>query len=181
MDIIYRAMLYRFIIMILLYKIPIDPIKRIVFILLMDSMDSFYIKYNTNKKWIGCDLCKTWRYQFIDKWLDLLGYYFVYLIIQQNDLLNQTFKNENKYILKILLYSIYYRFVGVLLFNITKKSIYLVIFADLFKEFLIYDVIMKNQPDSQGYIIVFILKILFEYYWHQKYNKKEYKDPLWIN
>ncbi len=179
MDIIYEAMLLRFIIMILLFKLPFNHIIKIILILCMDFMDSLYIKYHTNKKWIGCDICKTWRYQFIDKWLDLFGYYLVYLVLKETNLLNQLFKNKNDNILNILLYSIYYRLIGVILFSLTKKSYYLIIFADVFKEFLIYDVLMLNKPYQEGYIIIFIIKIIFEYFWHQKYNKKKYSNNLY--
>lgn len=166
--------------MILLFKLPFHPIFKIILILSMDFIDSLYIKYNTNKKWIGCDICKTWRYQFIDKWLDLFGYYLVYLVLKETNLLNHLFKNKNNNILNILLYSIYYRLIGVILFSLTKKSYYLVIFADVFKEFLIYNILMLNKPYKEGYIIIFIFKIIFEYYWHQKYNKKEYINNLLI-
>ncbi len=185
MDVIYEAFILRFIVMILLFKLPINNIIKVILILLMDCIKGIYIKYRTNEKVykLKCDLCKTWRYQFIDKWLDLFGYYLVYLILKKNNLLNKLFiskAQQNKNILTILLYTIYYRLIGVILFSLSKKSYYLVIFADLFKEFLIYDILMKNKPYIQGYYIIFILKILFEYYWHQKHNKTEYKDNLFI-
>ncbi len=182
MDIIYETMIMRFIIMIILYKLDINPIYKIVLLLCMDFIDSLYIKYNTNKKWIGCDICKSWRYQFIDKWLDLFGYYLVYLILEETHIIYKLYKNieEENNIIELLLYTIYYRLIGVIFFSITKKSYYLVIFADLFKEFLIYNIIMRNQPYKEGYLIIFILKIIFEYFWHQNYNKKIYSNSLII-
>ncbi len=168
--------------MLVLYKLPMNNVLKIVIILLMDALKGFYIKYKNNEKVykFGCKICKTWRYQFIDKWVDLFGYYLVYLIMKETNILEKIYEERNNYIMDVLLKSIQYRLLGVILFSLTKKSYYLVIFADVFKEFLIYNVLMKNKPYKTGFIIVFILKIVFEYYWHQKHNKIEYSNNLII-
>ena len=100
---------------------------------------------------------KTFYYQYLDKIFDSVSYLLLFLF----------FRLDN-----VVLYFILYRIVGVLLFSLTKNSMWLILFFDFVKEFLLYIFIFKN---NYIYLPVFVLgKIAFEYYFHNVINKSQY-------
>jgi hypothetical protein len=100
---------------------------------------------------------KTFYYQINDKIVDMLSYLLLYFIIPINPLL------------QIL---IIYRLIGIILFGITKQSIYLIIFFDLIKEYLLYFYLFGN---NNIYLPILIVgKIIIEYILHTKINKLNY-------
>lgn len=116
-----------------------------IILLVLDKLDNILI------------CTKTFYYQLNDKIVDLLSYLLVFTLIPINN---------------ILLLLIIYRLIGVILFGITGLSIYLVIFFDFIKEYLLYIYLFKN---NNSYIYLFIVgKILIEYIHHNYLNKNSY-------
>ena len=82
------------------------------------------------------------HYQKYDKIVDIFSYILL-LFIYYDD--------------KLLLYFIIYRLIGVILFSLTKKSIYLIIFFDFIKEYLLYQCnipLLKNPSKFHVHILV---------------------------
>jgi len=103
---------------------------------------------------------KYFKYQSMDKIIDILSYFILFLII----------KND-----KLLYLFIIYRFIGVLLFLITKNSYCLVFFFDFIKEYLLYIFIFGY---NYNFIYIFIiLKIILEYLLHIIHNNVNYNYP----
>ena len=123
----------------------------IVYIIL-DYIDNIFFKFN-NKK---CS--QMFHYQKYDKIVDIFSYILL-LFIYYDD--------------KLLLYFIIYRLIGVILFSLTKKSIYLIIFFDFIKEYLLYKHFYKNYNDKIYYFI--IIKIIIEIIMHKFINKHNYQ------
>jgi len=120
-----------------------------ILLIVLDNYDNIFIK---QKK-----CTKTFHYQINDKLIDLLTYILVIII----------FKIDNIYLLFLL-----WRTIGIILFNLTKKSIYLITMFDFMKEYLIYLYLFNRNNNYLG-ICVFG-KIIFEYYYHTKVNNKIY-------
>ena len=134
-----------------------------VVLMLLDSVDGRFIKLFINKsnnvKHLRCT--GLFKYQDSDKICDSFSYLLAYIF------LTKCFKVDN-----ILLFLILYRIIGVILFSITKNSVWLVLFFDFIKEYFIYLFIFSN---NYMYIPLFVLgKIVFEYYWHTIKNNYEY-------
>ena len=125
-----------------------------ILLILLDEIDNIFTvfhKYNNN-------YTKTFYYQYNDKICDIISYFILFLF----------FKIDN-----IALFFILYRLIGVILFTITKDSIYLIIFFDFVKEYLLYLFIFGK---NYNYILFFVIgKICFEYYYHTIHNKNNYK------
>lgn len=62
---------------------------------------------------------------------------------------------------------------GVILFYITKKSYYLIIFFDFAKEYLLYLYFIKKKTKQKIFLFITI-KIIYEYIFHTLWNKKNY-------
>ncbi len=146
------SFLTRFILITLLYYLNINDLLKVILIILTDNIDCVLFKYFNNKN------CKNFSYQISDKILDLYSYFLIYKFLNLNT---------------IYLYIILYRLIGVLLFSLSAQSIYLVVFPDIFKEVLLYNYIFGEL--NYGIIIVIILKIMFEYYWHSVKNPISYR------
>jgi hypothetical protein len=134
-----------------------------IILTLLDRTDDIFIKLFINKsnnvKHIGCT--KLFNYQKSDKICDSFSYLLAYIF------LIVCFKQDN-----ILLFLIIYRIVGIILFSVTKNSLWLILFFDFIKEYFIYLFIFNN---NFIYIPLFILgKIIFEYYWHTILNSNKY-------
>ena len=100
---------------------------------------------------------KSFDYQLKDKLVDLLTYVFAYFILGLDP---------------NILYLIIYRTIGVVLFYLTKKSYWLVLFFDFIKEYMLYVYIFKH---NYKYLpIMASIKIAFEYYFHSYHNMKTY-------
>jgi hypothetical protein len=134
-------------------------------LILLDHIDNIcnnlirFYNYISNKKIVNCS--RLFYYQNQDKICDSFSYLLSYLF------LCLFFKVDN-----ILFLFIVYRIIGVILFNITKNSVWLIVFFDFVKEYFIYLFIFSN---NYRYIPLFILcKIYFEYYWHRIHNNSNY-------
>jgi hypothetical protein len=117
-----------------------------------DNIHTYSLKYRGKEN--GCT--KTFDYQIKDKIIDVLSYFFSFSL----------FGDSN-----VLLLSIY-RAIGVILFYFTRASYWLILFFDFVKEYMLYIYLFK---DNCTYLPIAIIgKILFEYYFHTKHNKREY-------
>jgi len=113
----------------------------------------YLLDISDNIPYINLSCVDNFYYKINDKINDLLSYLLVYLFFPLN---------------KIFLIFIIYRAIGVLLFAITKKSIWFTIMPDLFKEYLIYVHIFKS---NNNYLPILIsCKMLFEYKLHGNYK-----------
>ena len=130
----------------------------VLLLTILDIVDSVFLT-KSNKK---CICCLSYNYQIIDKINDLISYFIVLLLLFPVSSFNYN----------ILKYFIIYRFIGVILFALTKQSIWLIIFFDFIKEYILYFTFFGNNFQ---YIYFFIIaKILFEYFFHTKFNKITY-------
>lgn len=122
-----------------------------ILLVILDGVDSIFTFYKKN----NCN--QTFYYQYLDKICDSISYLLLFLF----------FKLEN-----ILLYLVLYRIIGVILFSITKNSIYLMLFFDFVKEYLFYSFVFKN---NYIYLPLFVIcKIAYEIYLHSVLNKLHY-------
>ena len=103
-------------------------------------------------------ICKTFEYQYLDKLADLLTYFILFIYLGLNPL----------YLILILS-----RLVGVIMFNFSLNSQWLVIFPDLFKEILLYEWFI-DKINVNSFTIIYSLKLIFEYVWHNYQNKNNY-------
>jgi len=104
----------------------------------------------------ACEQCYfLFDYQYQDKICDLLSYALTYLFLPVD----------------ALFYLIMYRACGVTLFTLTKQSVWLIVFFDFVKEYMLYSFFFN----SYIYLPLFVLgKIGFEYYWHKRKNTAVY-------
>jgi len=113
----------------------------------LDSIFTLFYKGNLKDCWNQCTGLH--YYQSMDKVLDLLTYILIYFFLDCNP---------------IIRFFILWRVFGVILFNITKNWIWLVIFFDFIKEYLVY---LHFFRKNNKYLPFFIIgKIGFEYYLH---------------
>jgi hypothetical protein len=105
------------------------------------------------------DMCKSYNYQFMDKVIDLLTYFMVYVYFGLNP---------------IYFYIIIIRLIGILMFYKTMNSRWLVLFPDVFKEILLYDWFIAKL-NLTNFSMIFICKTIFEYIWHNYVNPNNYK------
>jgi len=126
-------------------------ILPILLIVLDKCDDTITIPLNDTK------CAKTFGYQSLDKIVDCFSYLLLLSVLDYDPL---------------LIFFIFYRIIGVLLFLLTRKSYPLIIFFDFVKEYLLYRYIFGT---NYSYICLFILfKIIFEFYFHTFYNKSSY-------
>jgi hypothetical protein len=131
-----------------------------VLLTILDSFDGIPAVINKQNQCI-----QQYYYQIIDKMVDSTSYVLVYFYLQYFFRLDT---NSNT----ILLIFILYRIIGVGLFYKTKDSIWLIVFFDFVKEFLLYLAVFGN---NYSYIFFFIVcKIIFEYYLHTIINPNKY-------
>jgi hypothetical protein len=119
---------------------------------LLDYCDGFWFKIEKNTACV-----KTFDYQSHDKVIDLVSYVLLFIFFQLD--------------YKLLFFACY-RMIGVFLFIFTRDSIWLVLFFDLIKEYLLYLFIFGNN--YLYFPIMIILKIIFEFYIHKMYNSADY-------
>jgi hypothetical protein len=118
-----------------------------------DNIETFELKYR--KKENGCT--KTFDYQIKDKILDISSYFYTYYLFPLD---------RNIGLLSL------YRTIGTILFSITKKSYWLVVFFDFVKEYMVYIYFFK---DNFKYLpLTTLIKIAFEFYFHSEINKENY-------
>jgi len=122
-------------------------------LLILDLTDNIVTTFHNQTK-----VCaKTFHYQKLDKICDLVSYFALFLFFD--------FDNYLKYF-------VLYRGIGVILFCLTKNSIWLIVFFDFIKEYLLYLFIFGNKFIYLPFFMV--CKIIFEYYLHTKVNKSHY-------
>jgi hypothetical protein len=96
---------------------------------------------------------KTYDYQKKDKIVDILSY-----------LILLNFYESDKY----LNFFVFYRLIGVILYILTNNSNWLIIFADIVKEYMLYKYIFG---ENNNYLSILILgKVLFEIYFNKIKN-----------
>lgn len=100
---------------------------------------------------------KTFHYQLLDKICDSFSYLLLFFF----------FKIDAN-----ILYFTIYRIIGVLLFGLSKRTFWLIIFFDFVKEYMIYLYFFMNANNYLQFFIV--CKIIFEYYFHTVVNKSKY-------
>ncbi len=150
-------------------------IKKYIYLFLpiglsiLDKIDEIFISYamllqylninNTNNIYFKCSA--NFYYQYYDKIYDSLSYILTFLLCLY-------FKKD-----LILLWFIIYRIIGVILFCLTKDSLWLIVFFDFIKEYLLYLFVFNT---NYAYILVFIfLKICFEIWLHKYHIQTNYK------
>jgi hypothetical protein len=117
---------------------------------LLDTSDNVWTKYYRQ------NICThIYTYQVSDKICDAASYLLVLAF----------FDFDN-----ILWFFVFYRLMGVLLFTITKQTLWLVVCFDFVKEYLIYSYMFGHNLSYLG--IGVVGKIVFEYFFHRVYHKK---------
>jgi hypothetical protein len=153
----------RLIATIVLLLLPIGYKLKTILIFLTDSIDCRTIEllhYLQNKP--VDRLCKSYKYQSVDKAVDLFTYLLVYLYLGLSPL---------------YLFIILWRLVGISLFYLTSSSAWLIVCPDLFKELLLYSWYI-HPINTVNFSVIIVLKIIFEYVWHTKHNPNVYKTEL---
>lgn len=162
-DYIFNGMILRYIITIFSFYILFlfrsnETINKYIFLILpillviLDGIDTIFTFLYKIK-----NCYQTFYYQYLDKICDSVSYLLLFLF----------FKLDNMF-----LYFVLYRIIGVILFSLTKNSIYLMLFFDFIKEYLLYSFVFKN---NYTYLpIIVICKIAYEIYFHSVINKLHY-------
>jgi hypothetical protein len=138
------------------YLYIILPISLVI----LDSTDTIFSKLYSFKQGYYKDQCiHTFFYQSIDKINDLACYVLAWYWFD--------LKSDPLFLVFCIL-----RAFGVTGFLLTKKSYPLMIFPDLFKEYLIYRYLIPKGFNLLP--IVIILKIGFEIFFHTQVNQSSY-------
>lgn len=150
----------------MLLFLPIPPIIKIFLALLMDNLDSSVYKMLVDKSYNT----KTFQYQSYDKIVDLYTEAFIILYMISFKIVNYKFYNSLGFLLLL-------RTIGTMLFLQYNKTIYLKIFPDALREYLLLTLLADYFPVSWKsfliknnlYIVILIyaIKALFECYWHK--------------
>lgn len=127
---------------------------------IIDGWIAKLIAYINNKYPNSKSPCKEFKYQILDKTIDLLSYCLLYLYLGLNPI----------YLALIII-----RFAGIALFYATLDSSWLIAFPDLFKEVLLYEWFV-SKPNYINLSAITIFKIIFEYIWHNYTNHNNYKS-----
>jgi hypothetical protein len=143
-------------------KVPLDPKGNILYLILpvlltgLDEVDNIWtIFYKYKDRLNGCT--HLFDYQYKDKIIDSLSYLYLYAYFNLG--------------LLFLIFTVY-RIIGVILFTLTKNSLWLVLFFDFSKEILLYQYFFGN---NYTYLIpCVLLKIVFEYYFHTIHLDQNY-------
>jgi hypothetical protein len=129
---------------------------------LLDCVDSTFIRLCRFLKYparftVRCT--HLFYYQSSDKICDVVSYILSTSCVPKRDY--------------FLVFLIAYRLIGVILFCLSKNSIWLVVFFDFVKEYYVYrHFFHDNNYTLLPYLIV--CKIGFEYAWHKHFNNTNY-------
>jgi hypothetical protein len=152
----------RLLLMAIILSLPIDYRLKTILVFSTDFIDCWTLKlvayFNKDVK-DAWKLCKSYRYQSIDKAIDLFTYFILYVYLGLSP---------------IYLYIIIIRLIGITMFYKTLNSHWLIIFPDVFKEMLLYDWFI-SKLNVANFNIIFVSKIIFEYIWHNYMNNNNYK------
>ncbi len=152
----------RLLLMSIILALPIDYRLKTILVFSTDLIDCWatklvaYFNKDIKDPW---KLCKSYKYQSIDKAVDLFTYFIMYVYLGLSP---------------IYLYLIIIRLIGITLFYKTLNSQWLIIFPDVFKELLLYDWFI-SKLNVTNFNVIFISKIIFEYVWHNYMNTNNYK------
>jgi hypothetical protein len=124
----------------------------LIFLDLSDNIFKYGINNDNNNK-----CTKTFNYQSKDKIIDILSYFYTHQLFDLD---------------KNVMYLSIYRLFGVVLFCISKLSLWLIIFVDFVKEYMTYLYVFKNNLTY--FPVFFVFKIVFEMYYHLIVNKDSY-------
>ncbi len=152
----------RLLLIAIILSLPIDYRLKTILVFFTDFFDCWatklvaHINKDIEHPW---KLCKSYKYQSIDKAVDLFTYFILYVSLGLSP---------------IYLYIIIIRLIGITMFYKTLNSYWLIIFPDVFKEMLLYDWFI-SKINVVNFNIIFISKIIFEYVWHNYMNNNNYK------
>jgi len=151
MTCVNRGIIFRIALTIItLHLSPNNLLVLPILLLLLDEADNIFIRSNKT-------CTKTFNYQIKDKITDVLSYLYAYTLFSLD--VN-------------VLYFTLYRLIGVILFYLTKSSIWLIVFFDFVKEYMVYTYFFEN---NYMYLVPCIfIKIIFECIWHLKVNTQSY-------
>jgi len=162
-EILGISFIFRILILFVVFLLPIQNNIKIILIFLTDFTDCWTTKLidkiQNNIPIRENHHCKQFSYQITDKVIDLLSYTLVCLLLPANPL----------YITMIL-----YRIIGVSMFYKTRNSHWLIYFPDLFKEVIVYEMLV-GPVTSHILLIIIAHKVIFEYIWHTYINHENYK------
>ena len=145
----------------IILTLPIDNKIKTIAVFATDFLDCWTAKglgflHGVENPW---KMCKSYRYQSVDKSVDLLTYGIIYVYLGLSPL---------------YLYLILIRLIGISLFYLTLNSTWLILFPDLFKEILLFDWYVA-KINTTNFSIIFAAKMIFEYIWHTYNNHNDYK------
>lgn len=131
---------------------------------ILDTVDNVFIKYDVISKGksitAGTNCTKRSKvskiYQINDKIIDTLSYILCYIYFYKE--LKDTW----------LEFFIVYRTIGVILFTVSHNKIFLILFFDFIKEYMLYKYLFQTDYTYLAFFV--ILKIIFEYVFHMIYN-----------
>ena len=122
------------------------------------------LPYISNEKWIDCSRYTKSSYNYIDKFFDLVCYFFILLYLCSH---NKLSVNEKRFIIGLYLF----RIVGTVLFWVERNRRYLFYFPNFFLEFSLGFMIVKRFVWLKKYLPIFficiaIFKLMQEYSLH---------------
>ena len=157
------SFIVRLITMLVIYYLPINNTIKIILIFCTDFLDCWTTKligqFKYRIQFFENQWCKEFSYQMADKIVDLLSYLLVIQLLPYNPL---------------LIGIVIYRLIGVGLFYKTRDSSWLILFPDLFKEVVIYNLLFGSMTANM-FLLIVVGKIVFEIIWHRYVNKNHYK------
>ena len=156
-NIHYISYLARFILTPIIALAGNNYLKLVIILIFLDLIDCnpLFIKLLPKEEIKKQEYCsKNRRYFIVDKWLDLYQYIFALI------LLRSIFSNNSYYILISLFF---YRFIGVILYQLTGDSINFIYFFDFIKEYIVLIAIYGNKVPRNILVTSVVLKIGYEY------------------
>lgn len=155
---------------IILFFTDITPYLKILFIILLDSIDCNFI--NVNLIYKEKTFCQSGLYQRTDKLVDLFLYFLIFIYFFNNNFYSTTVN-------MILLILFCFRLVGMWLYEKTKKRKYLFYFPNLTPELIVILLLFLSYPkifnNKEIKITLIILTIVFKFVYELilHYNKND--------
>jgi hypothetical protein len=152
----------RFFLMFAISLVDINYKVKIGLYLLLDIIDCPNYMMNIS--------CNNSTYQILDKINDMISYVCIIFAVRKHMKISEY-----------VYFALIYRLIGVFLHTFNNKRSTLVFYPDLFKELLLYNYYcdkMKIREDKKIIILILVLKIAFEKYWHFDKNNKQFNILL---
>jgi hypothetical protein len=165
------SFIIRIILNLIIFKISNNILIHYILLFIIDTVDNaipqlIAIYYLIKKKEINLSLLynillkpliiisdeNVKYYRYVDKLADIISY-ILFLNILPLDI-NKNFYNN----------VILFRIIGMFILYITENNNTLIYFPDLFKEFIGYNLFINKNPSNYIFIIIYVLKIIFEYF-----------------